>query len=198
MLVQGGPPRVVRCAQDSLLSRDTPPARLGQSLRDGHRSLPEDAVDPGLASRWEAGLSRMSGTGSASTAGAAWKRKRRSPEVFKGDAALIELRSRLAGAPADQTLEPPPAPVKTPIFVSTARLRGVILAAGGALGFLWVTPANQQAGEEAALASLRDTSRPEAQTFAAERAPDPLAAAEQAAGAALYQDFLKWRQLQGR
>jgi hypothetical protein len=54
---------------------------------------------------------------------------------------------------------------------------------------LWVT-----------LVSLRETPRPAAQGVAAERARDPPAAAEQvaAAGAALYQDFLKWRQLQGR
>jgi hypothetical protein len=68
-------------------------------------------------------------------------------------------------------------------------LRGAVLAAGGALGFLWVTPANQ----DAALASLRETPRP---VVAAERAPAPSAAAEQAAatGAALYEDFLKWLQ----
>jgi hypothetical protein len=63
----------------------------------------------------------------------------------------------------------------------------VVLVAGGALGFLWVT-----------LVSLRETPRPAAQSVAVERAPDPLAAAEQAAGAALYQEFLKWRQLQGK
>jgi len=94
--------------------------------------------------------------------------------------------------------EPPLAPAKTPIFASTA-LRVVVWAAGGALGFLWVTPANRQAGEEAALASLRETPRPAAQNVAAERAPDPSAAEQAAAaGAALYQDFLKWRQLRGR
>jgi hypothetical protein len=93
--------------------------------------------------------------------------------------------------------EPPLASAKTPIFTSTVRLGIVVLAAGGALGFLWVTPANQQAGEEAALVSLRETPRPAAQNVAAERAPDPSTAAEQAAatGAALYQEFLKWRQL---
>jgi hypothetical protein len=144
-------------------------------------------------------LSQLSGTGSASAADAAWKRKNRSSEVFEGDAALKDLRSRLAAAPADQTPEPPLAPAKTPIFASAAWLMGVVvLAAGGALGFLWGTPANQQAGDEAALVSLREALRPAAQNVAAERAPEPLAAAEQAAGAALYQDFLKWRQLRGR
>jgi hypothetical protein len=75
------------------------------------------------------------------------------------------------------------------MFTSTARLSVVVLAAGGALGFLWVT-----------VVSLRGTTRPAAQDVAAERARDPSAAGEQAtaAGAALYQDFLKWRQLQGR
>jgi hypothetical protein len=58
----------------------------------------------------------------------------------------------------------------------------VVLAAVGAFGVLWVT-----------LASLRETPRPAAQNVAAERA-----AAEQAAGAALYQEFLRWRQLKGR
>jgi hypothetical protein len=96
--------------------------------------------------------------------------------------------------------EPPLAPAKTPVFASSAWLRGVVLASGGALAFLWVTPTNQQAGEEAALVSLRKTPRPAAQSVAAERAPDPAAAAEQAAatGAALYQEFLKWLQLRGR
>jgi hypothetical protein len=96
--------------------------------------------------------------------------------------------------------DPPLALAKTPVFASTAWLRGVVLAAGGALGLLWVTPANQQAGEEAALVLLRKTPRPAAQSVATERAPDPSAAAEQAAatGAALYQEFRKWLQLQGR
>jgi hypothetical protein len=76
----------------------------------------------------------------------------------------------------------------------------VVLAAGGALGLLWATPANHNAGEEAAPVSLQETPRPAAQNVAAERAPDPSAAAEQAAaaGAALYQNFLKWRQQQLR
>jgi hypothetical protein len=137
----------------------------------------------------------MSGTGSASAPDAAWKSRKRSLEVFEGDAALKELRSRLAATPIDQAPEPPLSPpVKMPIFASTARLRGVVLAAGGAIGILWATPANQQAGEEAALASLRETPRPAAQNVAADAEPDPSAAPEQAAGAALYQDFLKWRQ----
>ena len=91
--------------------------------------------------------------------------------------------------------EPPLASAKRPISASTAWLRGVILAAGCVLGFLWVTPANQ----EAALV-LQRTPRPAAQSVAAERTPDPSATAEQAAatGAALYQEFLKWLQLRGK
>jgi hypothetical protein len=196
--------------------RDTPPSRdavlppapspEGDLISSaGPRSLPDDAVDLGLASpkerisRWEAGLSRGLGTGSASAADAAWKPRKRSLEVFEGDVALKELRSRLAATPIDQTPEPPLAsPAKMPVFASTAWLRGVVLAAGGALGVLWATPANQQAGEVAALVSPRETPGPAVQNVAAERAPDPLAPAGQAAGAALYQDFLKWQQQRGR
>jgi hypothetical protein len=88
--------------------------------------------------------------------------------------------------------KPPLACAKMSIFASIARVSSVVLAAGGALGFLWV-----------AMVSLRGTTRPEARDVVAERARDPPAAAEQAAatGAALYQDFLKWRLqrlLQGR
>jgi hypothetical protein len=148
-------------------------------------------------SRWEAGLSRGAGTGSASPADAAWKPKKRLVEVFEGDIALKELRSRLAATPIDQTPEPPLAPpAKT--LISTAWFRGVVLAAGGALGVLWATPANQQAGEVAALVSPRETPGSAVQNVAAERVPDPLPATGQAAGAALYQDFLKWQQLKAR
>jgi hypothetical protein len=94
--------------------------------------------------------------------------------------------------------EPPLAPAERPIFASTAWLRGVALAAGGALGLLWVTPANQKAGEEVALMSLRKTPRPAAQSVAAARAPDPAAEQAAATGAALYQEFLKWLELRGR
>jgi hypothetical protein len=194
--------------RDTPLSHDavlpSTPSKGDRISGAGPRSLLDDAVDLGLAlpkettSRWEAGPSRASETWSAPTADAARKRKKRLPEVFAGEAASKELWSRLAAAPTDQTREPPPAPAKTPIFASTTWLRVVVLAAGGALGFLWVTPANQQASEEAALVPLRETPRPAAQNVAAGQAPDPSTAAEQAAGAALYQDFLKWRELQGK
>lgn len=152
-----------------------------------------------------AGISRVSGTGSASAAGAAWKRKKRSLDVFEGDAAMKELRSRLAAAPTDQTPEPPLAPPKTRILASAVRLIVVVsVAAAGALGFLWITSPhgsrlpNLQAGKEVAPASPREAPEPAAQNVAAERAPNPPPAAEQAAGAALYQDFLKWQQLRGK
>jgi hypothetical protein len=83
--------------------------------------------------------------------------------------------------------EPPLARAKAPIFAASARLRVVVMAAGGALGFLWLT-----------VVPLRETPRPKFQDIAAEHVPDPTATAEQAAGAALYQNFLKWRQLQSK
>jgi hypothetical protein len=110
------------------------------------------------------------------------KRKKRSSEVFEGDAALKELRTRLAMAPTDQTPEPPPPPAKTPIFASAVRLMGVVgLAASGALGFLWITSphgprsaAVPQTADEFALVDLRaaEPSKPSVQNFAAERKPD--------------------------
>ncbi len=196
--------RDIPLSPDPVLPPPPAPPSKGHLISSvGPRSLPDDAGDPGLAppkgtiSRWQAGPSRASGTGSASAACAAWKRTKRSPQVFKGGAALKDVWSGPAVAPAVQTAEPPLALEKRSILASTARLRVVVLAAGGALGLLWATPANRQAGEEAALVSLRDTPRPAAaRNLAAERAPDPSAAAKRAAGAALYQDFLKWRQLQ--
>jgi hypothetical protein len=150
--------------------------------------------DHGL-SRWEA---PASATGPASAADRWWKRRKRSQEVFEGDAALKALRLRLAADPTDQGLEPPLPRANTRIFAPTA-FRVVVLAAGGALGFLYVTPANQQVDEEVASVSLQETLTPAAENVADERAPDPSAAAEQvAAGAALYDDFVKWRQLQLR
>jgi hypothetical protein len=146
---------------------------------------------------------RASGTGSAPVA--AWKRKKRSPKLFEGDAALKELRSRLAAAPTDQTPAPHLAPPKTPMFASVVMLMGIVgVAAAGALGFVWITSPhglhspNLQAGKKVAPVSQRETPRPAAENVAAERAPDPSAAAEQPASAALYQEFLKWRQLRGR
>jgi hypothetical protein len=186
------PPRETTSLRDSSLSRaPAPRSKAGPISRAGLRRVLDGVVDLGLSHR----EAPASATGPASAADAWWKPRKRSPEVFEGDAALKELRSRLAADPTGHGLEPPLPPAKTPIFAPTA-FRVVVLAAGGALGFLYVTPANQQAGEEVASVSLRETLT---ENVADERAPDPSAAAEQAAaGAALYDDFLKWRELQLR
>jgi hypothetical protein len=184
-------------------SRDAAPPREPASRRDtrpkgelisstGPRSLLDEAADLGLApsrettSRWETG--RAPSGAAPAAADTAWKRKKRSSEVFEGDAALKELRTRLAAAPTDQTPEPPPlAPSKTPIFASAVRLIGVVgLAAGGALGFLWITSphgprlAGQLAGEEVARVSLLEPARPSVANTATDRTPDPSPAADAA------------------
>lgn len=180
----------------ALPSRDIPPVQPTLFPRDGlpSRKTTTSLRDNAL-SRRQAGPSPVSGTGSASDVDTRRKRMKRSPQVFEGDAALKELRLRLAAAPKDQTPEPPLAPAKSSVFPSTALLSGVVLTAGGALGLLWVTPANQQAREEVALVSRQETPSPVAQNVAGATAPDPSAKAEQAAaGEALYDDFLKWWQ----
>jgi hypothetical protein len=94
------------------------------------------------------------------TSGSVWRRKKRSA-AFEGDTALKELRSHLASAP-DQPPQPPLYPAKTPIFAAVVRLTGVmVLAAAGALGFLWITAphgtplqvASKLGGNDVALAS---------------------------------------------
>jgi hypothetical protein len=181
--------------RDTSLSRDaalpplppTPPREAfskGELVSNsGPRTLLDDAADLGLAppketlSRWEAAPPQASAAGPASET--RWKRKKRSSDVFEGDAALKELRSRLAAAPTDQAPEPPLTPTKTPVFASAVRLMGVVgVAAGGALGFLWITSPHGlrlpslQAGEEVALVSLRETpTRSAAENIAAQRAP---------------------------
>jgi hypothetical protein len=104
------------------------------------------------APHWDAKPSRASGS--------VWKRKKRSA-AFEGDTALKELRSHLASAP-DQPPQPPLYPTKTPIFAAVVRLTGVmVLAAAGALGFLWITAphgtppqvANKLGGNDVALVS---------------------------------------------
>jgi hypothetical protein len=160
----------------------------GELISDsGPRSLLDEAADLGLSPSGEA-VSRREGSSTRAASAppgldTTWKRKKRSSEVFEGDTALKELRTRLAMAPTDQTPEPPLAPAKTPIFGSAVRLMGVVgLAAGGALGFLWITSphgprsaAVPQAADEVALVSLRpvEPSKPSIQNFAAERTPDP-------------------------
>jgi hypothetical protein len=131
------PPRDVVSGRDVASARDIAPARDTVPRAD-------DAFEPGAepplepASHWDTKPSRAPVAAPAVAPDTLWKRKKR-PVVFEGDAALRELRSRLASAP-DQTPEPPLYQAKTPIFAAVARLVGVmILAAVGALGFLWIT-----------------------------------------------------------
>jgi hypothetical protein len=139
--------------------RDTGPLRNAASERGA-----APAIEP--ASHWDSELSSDSGAAQASGASSFWKRKKR-PEVFEGDAAVKELRSRLASAP-DQTPEPPLYQTKTPIFASVVRLASImVLAAVGALGFLWITaprgaphPQITSQPGEVALASYRGLEAP--------------------------------------
>ncbi len=216
---EGLPSRETTSLRDIPTSPPAPPFEEDLNAGAEPPSFSDDADNFGLAppsettSHWEAApgpsLARPL-TGSATTAEGAWKRKKRR-EVFEGDAALKELWARLADAPADEAPEPALPPrtkmpiartkaqarrAKTRMSASTMRFSLMALAAGGALGFLWVTPTNRQAGEDVAKVSLQETPRPVAQNTT----PDPAAAGEQAAatGAALYQDFLRWRQQQKR
>jgi hypothetical protein len=189
--LQGEPPQIVTSLQDGRdrgaspsmpSSRNALHSRGGQSLRDALSSRDSLAAQDSLPS--------------------GDTRPPRSSQSLRG---RLPSRDALHSHDAPHlrpTLlpEPPLAPAKTPAFASTAWLRVVALAAGGALGFLWVTPANQQGDKAVALVPLRETPGPAAQSVAAGRAPGPSEAAEQAAatGAALYQEFLKWLQLRGR
>src|SRR6266849_3778491 len=137
------PPRVVTSPREAVSGRDM---GLGRDILSARDAVPlpdatlELSAEPPKepASRWDTKLSRAPGTAQASAPDTLWKRKKR-PVVFEGDAALRELRSRLASAP-DQTPEPPLYQAKTPIFAAVVRLMGVmVLAAAGALGFLWIT-----------------------------------------------------------
>lgn len=82
-----------------------------------------------------------------------------SSDVFAGDAAMVALRSRLAGD-AEEDFEPPP-PVRTARLSLLTRFVGVVaLAAGGALGFLWITSPRERAPapvitDEVALVDLK-------------------------------------------
>src|SRR6266481_222038 len=131
------PPRDAVTGRDVASARDIVPARDTVPLAD--TAFEPDAEPPREpASHWDAKPSRAPVAAPAAAPDTLWKRKKR-PVVFEGDAALRELRSRLASAP-DQTPEPPLYQAKTPIFAAVARLVGVmVLAAVGALGFLWIT-----------------------------------------------------------
>ncbi len=146
------PPRVVMplregaSARDTLMARDATTRDTTTREATGRNALLPQGADPEQddvpvkdpSSYRDSKLPRVSRTVQAVTSDAVWKRKKRQP-VFEGDAALRELRSRLALSP-DQMPEPPLYHGKTPIFAVVARLMGVmVLAAGGALGFLWIT-----------------------------------------------------------
>jgi hypothetical protein len=67
-----------------------------------------------------------------------WKRKARR-DVFEGDVAVVELRSRLANAP-ERVLEPAAPPSTTPPVAAGGRLLGGVLiaaAVAGVAGYLW-------------------------------------------------------------
>jgi hypothetical protein len=150
--------------REAVVSREAVPQREFAPRRD-LLSSPEIARQEAVlelddepfrepASQWDAKPSRVSRSGSF------WKRKKRSA-AFEGDTALRELRSHLASAP-DRPPEPPLYPAKTPIFAAVVRLTGImVLAAAGALGFLWITAphgappqvASRLGGNEVALAS---------------------------------------------
>jgi hypothetical protein len=147
--------------REAVVSREAVPQRDFAPRRDLPEIARQDAVlelddepfrEP--ASQWDAKPSRVSGSGTF------WKRKKRSA-AFEGDTALRELRSHLASAP-DQTPEPPLYPARAPIFAAVVRLTGImVLAAAGALGFLWITAphgappqvASRLGGNDVALAS---------------------------------------------
>jgi len=137
------PPRVVTSLRETVSGRDI---GRGPDIVPAGDAVPlaDAAFEPDAepfkepASHWDTKPSRAPVTVPASAPDSLWKRKKR-PVVFEGDAALRELRSRLASAP-DQTPEPPMYQAKTPIFAAVVRLVGVmVLAAAGALGFLWIT-----------------------------------------------------------
>jgi hypothetical protein len=182
------PPHAATSSRESGSARDTVTERELVSSWDTslHRGAAAERGAPPAresAPHWDSQLSRDSDAAQASAVESVRKRKKRQP-VFEGDAALRELRSRLASAP-DQTPEPPLYQTKTPMFAAVARLLGImVLAAVGALGFLWVTaphgaPSGQVASQpkgEVALVSYRGLEAPKpavaTENGLAERVPD--------------------------
>ena len=143
-------------ASDTRVRGSAPVQELPQDLRPPRIAMPPPETSPWDAASPDAPLESSGGasdepaphrdtklsrtplTPHNSATEPTWKRKKRAA-VFEGDAALRELRSRLASAP-DQTPEPPLYQTRTPIFAAVVRLLGVmVLAAAGALGFLWIT-----------------------------------------------------------
>src|SRR5215475_10198857 len=141
-------------ASDTRVRGSAPVQELPQDLRPPRIAMPPPETSPWDAASPDAPLESSGGASdepaphrdtklsrtplTAQAPEPNWKRKKRAA-VFEGDAALRELRSRLASAP-DQTPEPPLYQTRTPIFAAVVRLLGVmVLAAAGALGFLWIT-----------------------------------------------------------
>src|SRR5262249_36389068 len=143
-------------ASDGRVRGSAPVQELPQDLRPPRIAMPPpetvspwDAAAPDAplessggpsdepAPHWDTKPSRAPLTAHNSAPDPTWKRKKRAV-VFEGDAALRELRSRLASAP-DQTPEPPLYQTRTPIFAAGGGLpRGVVLVAGGAVGLLLI------------------------------------------------------------
>src|SRR5215471_18259820 len=153
------PPRIAMSDPEAVSVRDLISTRETAPLADAAFEAGAEAPSE-PAPHWDAKLPRASAAVQPPATDSLWKRKKRS-DVFEGDAALRELRSRLASAP-DQTPEPPLYQAKTPIFAAVVRLMGVmVLAAAGALGFLWITAprgappqaASQPGGGDVALVS---------------------------------------------
>src|SRR5215472_7375552 len=141
-------------ASDTRVRGSAPVQELPQDLRPPRIAMPPPETSPWDAASPDAPLESSGGASdepaphrdtklsrtplTAQAPEPNWKRKKRAA-VFEGDAALRELRTRLASAP-DQTPEPPLYQTRTPIFAAVVRLLGVmVLAAAGALGFLWLT-----------------------------------------------------------
>jgi len=184
------PPRIAMPPRDTILARDVASVRETNSARDTNSTrdtvLPRDTIShqdskPSEASAAAQDIAAVQDSATESI----WRRKKR-PRIFEGDAAMRELRTRLALAP-DQMPEPPLYQAKDSILGVVARLMGVmVLAAVGALGFLWITAPHsappdggQVAGQsdgEAALVSYRSIEAPQpppaARNVRTERAPE--------------------------
>src|SRR5215831_3724068 len=176
------PPRIAMPPRDTVSARDVASVRETNSTRD--TVLPRDTIShpdsqPSGASAAAQDIAAVQDSATESV----WRRKKR-PQIFEGDTAMRELRARLALAP-DEMPEPPLYQTKDPILGVVVRLVGVmVLAAVGALGFLWITaphsapPDGQVASQsdgEAALVSYRSVEvlqpPPAAQNVRTERAP---------------------------
>src|SRR5215831_11984198 len=183
-------------ASDTRVRGSAPVQELPQDLRPPRIAMPPPETSPWDAASPDAPLESSGGASdepaphrdtklsrtplTAQAPEPNWKRKKRAA-VFEGDAALRELRSRLASAP-DQTPEPPLYQTRTPIFAAVVRLLGVmVLAAAGALGFLWITGPRGAPPQVAGKAGSGDVAFASASYRGLEAAPQRPAAVENAA-----------------